>query len=547
MTAQQDKSNVDVIIVGAGFAGLYMLHRARQMGLSALVFEAGSGVGGAWYWNRYPGLRCDVESMQYSYSFSEEIQQEWKWPERFSLQGDILRYLNFVADRLDLRRDIRFDTRVEGMSWDEASGLWRVRPDAGPDVLGRYCVLATGPLSAVQYPDIPGVHDFAGEAYHTAGWPEGGVDFAGKRVGVIGTGSSGVQVIQEGAKTAKTLHVFQRTPAFVLEARNRPLTEDDDREWKTDYAARRQRARYEPAGIVFPELKNCSVWDVSDEEREAEFRRQWDLGGAGLLSTFNDIMLDRRANDTLSNFVRARIAEIVKDKDTAQKLMPSYPIAAKRPPFGTGYYHVFNQPNVTLVDIKATPISRIRPEGVEVGGETIPLDMLVYATGYDAVTGAANRIDIRGRGGQTLKDKWADAPKAYLGIMAAGFPNLFLITGPGSPSILSNVVVSVEQHVEWVADCLAWLQEADCNVIDADPEAEAKWVAQVNEISAMTLYPTVDSWYVGANVPGKPRVFIPYAGGVGEYRKIAAKVAEEGYRGFACERRAAAETGARCC
>lgn len=522
---------VDVLIVGAGFAGLYMLHHARQLGLSAQILEAGSDVGGTWYWNRYPGLRCDVESMQYSYSFLEDVQQEWPWTERFSKQSDILRYLKHVADRLDLYRDIRFDTRVESATWHEATAQWLVR-SGELEMRARFCVLATGALSAVQLPALDGAADFAGEIYHTGAWPEHGVDLAGKRVGIIGTGSSGIQIIPELAKAAKSLHVFQRTAPYVFEARNAELSDGEIGKWKNDYPARRARAKHEPAGVLFDQLLDKSVWEVTDEERHAEYSRLWDEGGPAILATFNDVMIDKAANDTLADFVRAKIADVVDDPETVRKLTPNVAVGAKRPPFGTNYYATFNRDNVDLVNLRETPITRILPTGIETSAATIPLEVLVFATGYDAITGALSRIDIRGRAGGTLRQKWIDGPRAYLGIMSAGFPNLFLITGPGSPSVLTNVVAAIEQHIEWVAGCLAHLGEAGVDIIEPEVEAESNWVAHVNEVSAATLYPTVESWYNGTNVPGKPRGFIPYAGGLGEYRKTADEIAASGYRGF---------------
>lgn len=526
------ESSFDILIVGAGFAGLFMLHRARELGMRALVLEAGGDVGGTWYWNRYPGLRCDVESMQYSYSFSEEIQQEWEWHERYSSQPEILRYLQFVADRLGLRDGIRFDSRIANATWDDEVGRWHLATSDGAAFNARYCVLATGALSTVQLPDIPGVDDFAGKSYHTGAWPERGVDVAGKRVGVIGTGSSGIQIIPEIAREAKTLHVFQRTAPYVFEARNAPLTADQIAKWKDDYAARRSRARMEPAGILYDYVENRSALEPAEPERMAELERCWADGGALVLATYNDILVTREANEVVAAFVRDKIAETVTDRELIGKLTPTFPVGTKRPPIGTSYYATYNLPHVHLVDIKATPIQRVRPDGIETSAALIPLDIIVYATGYDALTGAVSRIDITGRDGRKLRDKWAHGPRAHLGIMSRGFPNMFLITGPGSPSILSNVVVSVEQHVDWATDCIAWLEQRGAGRIEPSADAEDAWVAHVNEVANATLYPTVDSWYVGANVPGKPRGFTPYAGGVGEYRRIASEIAAEGYRGF---------------
>lgn len=523
---------LDMVIVGAGFAGLYMLHKAREQGLRAIVLEAGEDVGGTWYWNRYPGLRCDVESVQYSYSFSEEIQQEWEWSERYSTQAEILRYLQFVAERLDLHRDICFRRRVESAQWDEGRRIWSLTTTGGETYQGRYCVLATGAISTVQLPDIPGVESFAGETYHTGGWPADGVAVSGKRVGVIGTGSSGIQIVPEMAREAASLHLFQRTPPYVLEARNAPLAPAHVAKWKGDYAARRLKARMEPAGIFYDHVENRSALEPSEAERRAELQRCWDFGGALILATYNDVLMTREANEAVASFIREKIAETVTDPDLVRKLTPSFPIGAKRPPIGSNYYATFNLPHVSLVDLRETPIERVRPEGIETSEGLIPLDVIVYATGYDAITGAIGRIAITGVDGQHLADKWAQGPRTHLGLMCHGFPNLFLVTGPGSPSVLSNVVVSIEQHVEWIADCLAALADWGATRIEPELAFEDRWVDHVGEVADATLYPSVESWYVGANVPGKPRMFALYAGGVGEYRRIATEIAADGYRGF---------------
>ena len=524
---------VDLVIVGAGFAGLYMLHKARQQGLRAIVLEAGDDVGGTWYWNRYPGLRCDVESMQYSYSFSEDIQQEWAWTERYASQAEILRYLQFVAARLDLRRDICFRLRVESARWDDESRLWSLTTNTGEIYRARFCVFATGALSTVQLPDIPGVETFAGDTYHTGAWPADGVSVEGKRVGVIGTGSSGIQIVPELAREAASLHLFQRTPPYVLEARNAPLAPTQVRGWKENYTARRLKARMEPAGILYDHVENRSALEPSDDERRAELERCWDLGGAVILATYNDVLVKREANEAVASFVRAKIGDVVDDPALVRRLTPSFPFGAKRPPIGTDYYATFNLPHVSLVDLRETPIDRVRPQGIETSAGLIPLDVIVYATGYDAITGAVSRVEIVGVEGQRLADRWEAGPRTYLGLMSHGFPNLFMIIGPGSPSILSNAVVSIEQHVDWISDCLAALADWGATRIEPELVAEQRWVDHVDEVANGTLYPSVDSWYVGANVPGKPRMFTLYAGGVGEYRRIATEIAADGYRGFA--------------
>jgi cyclohexanone monooxygenase len=522
----------DAVVVGAGFAGLYALHRLRGLGLSARVYEAGRGVGGTWYWNRYPGARCDVESMDYSYSFSDELQQEWCWAERYASQPEILQYINHVADRFDLRRDIQLETRVTAAVFDEATSRWAIETDRGDRVSARFCVMATGCLSDAQVPDIKGRETFAGAWYHTGKWPHEGVDFTGRRVGVIGTGSSAIQSIPIIAKQAAHLFVFQRTPNYSVPARNAPLDADYERRVKADYAAFRRQARESRIGFVV-ERSEESALAVSAEARQREYDTRWSRGGLGFSATYADLLTSQDANDTAAEFFRARIREIVRDPSVAATLCPSdYPLGTKRLCVDTDYYATFNRDNVTLLDLRETPIDAITPRGVRTTQAEYAVDSLVFATGFDAMTGALLKVDIRGRGGRTLRAKWADGPRTYLGLAVAGFPNLFMITGPGSPSVLSNMIVSIEQHVDWIADCIAHLRARRVARIEPTADAEEAWVAHVNEVGHATLYPKAESWYMGANVPGKPRIFMPYIGGVGVYRQKCDAVAANGYEGF---------------
>jgi cyclohexanone monooxygenase len=524
--------SLDAVIVGAGFAGLYMLQRLRGLGLSARVYEAGDGVGGTWYWNRYPGARCDVESMDYSYSFSEELQQEWSWTERYASQPEILRYINHVADRFDLRRDIQLATRVTAATFDEATNRWAIETDRGHRASARFCIMATGCLSEAQVPGFKGLETFAGRWYHTGHWPHEGVDFTGQRVGVIGTGSSAIQSIPIIARQAAHLFVFQRTPNFSIPAHNTPLDRETERRVKANYAEYRRRARESRVGFVV-ESHEQSALAVSREEREREYEARWKRGGLGFNATFTDLLTSQDANDTASEFLHGKIRSTVRDPEVAEKLLPrGYPVGTKRLCIDTDYYATFNRDNVSLVDVRTAPIEAITPSGLRTRDREYTLDSLVFATGFDAMTGALLGIDIRGRAGQTLRERWAAGPRTYLGLAIAGFPNLFIITGPGSPSVLSNMIVSIEQHVDWIADCIAYLRAHGRGRIEATADAEDRWVAHVNEVSETTLYPLANSWYVGANVPGKPRIFMPYVGGVGAYRQRCDAVAAQGYEGF---------------
>ncbi len=522
----------DVVVIGAGFAGLYMLYKLRQLGLSARVFETGDGVGGTWYWNRYPGARCDVESLQYSYSFSEELQQEWQWTERYPKQAEILRYINHVADRFDLRPDIQLETKVTSAAYDEEANTWTVRTDRGDKVTARFLISAAGCLSAARVPEVPGLVEFKGKTYHTGTWPHETVDFSGQRVGVIGTGSSGIQSIPAIAAQAAKVVVFQRTPNFSIPAWNRHLPQDEQQTWKADYPALRKKAKTTRSGILYDYSPYASA-DVSPEERQREYERRWAKGGANYTHAFNDIYSNQKANDEAAEFVRNKIRSTVTNPAVAALLAPTdHAIGTKRICVDTGYYETYNRPHVSLVDLRATPIEAIVPTGIRTGAQTHELDSIVFATGYDAVTGSLDRIDIRGKGGLALKEKWTAGPRTYLGLMTAGFPNFFFITGPGSPSVLTNVIMAIEQHVEWIAGCLQHMQAHLWSRAEPLLKAEDDWVAHVNEVASKTLFTGTKSWYMGANIPGKPRVFLPFIGGLGTYTMICDEVVADGYRGF---------------
>jgi cyclohexanone monooxygenase len=531
-TDPSQSSHFDAVIVGAGFAGLYMLYRLRNLGLSVRVIEAGGGIGGTWYWNRYPGARCDVESMDYSYSFSNELQQEWHWTERYASQPEILRYIEHVADRFDLRRDIQLETRVTAAQFDEAVNRWHIETDRGDHVSARFCIMATGCLSTAKIPAFPGLKHFAGSTYHTSHWPHTDVDFTGQRVGVIGTGSSAIQSIPIIARQATSLVVFQRTPNFSVPARDAPLDPEYERRVKADYAEFRRQARESRVGYVVP-VNNQSALVVPAEERQREYEMRWQRGGLGFAAAYTDLLTCKEANDTAAEFFRSKIRSTVRNAAVAEALLPKdFPLGTKRICVDTDYYDTFNLDNVSLVDLRGEPIEAITPRGVRTQATEYEFDSIVFATGFDAMTGALLGIDIRGRGGSTLRQKWADGPRTYLGIAIAGFPNLFTITGPGSPSVISNMMVSIEQHVDWIAECLAHLQAGNLETIEATAKAEDAWVAHVNEVANATLYPLAKSWYTGANIPGKPRIFMPYVGGVGAYRKHCDNVAARNYEGF---------------
>jgi cation diffusion facilitator CzcD-associated flavoprotein CzcO len=533
--AREPAASYDAVVVGAGFAGLYMLIRLRALGMSVRVYEAGSGVGGTWYWNRYPGARCDVESVEYSYSFSEELQQEWEWTERFATQPEIMRYLNHVAERFDLRPDIQLNTRMTAAAYDEAARQWQVSTNAGDHVRANFLIMATGCLSSARVPDIPGLGSFAGRTLYTSDWPEAGVDLGGQRVGVIGTGSSGVQVIPILADQAAQLTVFQRTANFQVPARNAALAPEYIRDIKARYQALRDRARHAPGGTVRVLHAESAVTAAPDLRRE-RYEELWAKGGADILGSFGDLLTNAESNATLADFFRSKIRAVVTDPEAAESLCgQDYPLGAKRMCLGTDYYETFNRSNVRLVNLRSEPIVEVTAAGVRTAAARYPVDTLILATGFDAMTGALLAPGIRGRSGLSLRQKWQGGPETFLGLATSGFPNFFFITGPGSPSVLSNVVVSIEQHVEWISDHLEHLAKEGHTETEATGVAEQSWTAHVNEVASGTLYPLAKSWYTGANVPGKPRIFMPYVGGVGEFRRRCDEVAEHGYQGFAMD------------
>jgi cyclohexanone monooxygenase len=530
---------LDVIIVGAGLAGLYAIHRLRGLGLKVRAYEAGSGVGGTWFWNRYPGARCDVESLEYSYSFSNELQQEWKWPERYGTQPEILKYINHVADRFDLRRDVQLDTRITSAVFDPEANEWLVKTGTGEEIRARYCVMAAGNLSTPRVPDFKGIHDFKGRWYHSGLWPHEGVDFTGLRVGVIGTGSSGVQMIPIIAGQASHLTVFQRTANFSLPARNGPMPEEKERTHKAEYPARRAAAMETPFAIGGHPKPTRSALELSEEERNRAYEAKWQEGGSiSYLYAYTDLLVNKASNDTASEFVRNKIRGMVKDPKTAELLAPKdHPIGTKRLCLDTSYYETYNRPNVSLVDVRSDPIREITANGLRLAsGAEHALDAIVFATGFDAMTGALKEIDVRTTGGATLREHWEGGPLTYLGLMVSGFPNMFVITGPGSPGVKTQMIASIEQHVDWIADAIDHLGRHQLDRIEPTPEAESDWVRHVNQIADSTLYPLANSWYMGANIPGKPRVFMPYVGGFDRYRKRCNEVAAKGYEGFTLSR-----------
>jgi len=531
---------LDVAIVGGGLAGLYAIHRLRGMGLKVRAYEAGSGVGGTWFWNRYPGARCDVESLEYSYAFSDALQQEWKWPERYGNQPEILQYINHVADRFDLRRDVQLNTRITSARFDPTAGEWTVTTDAGEEIKARYCVMAAGNLSTPRVPDFKGIGDFKGEWYHSGLWPHEGVDFSGLRVGVVGTGSSGVQMIPLIARQARHLTVFQRTANFSLPARNAPMETERERAHKAEYPARRRAAYDTPFAIGGHPKPTKSALAVTAEERNAAYESKWQEGGSiSFLYAYTDLLVNKEANDTASEFVRNKIRSIVTDPTVAELLAAKdHPIGTKRLCLDTGYYETYNRPNVALVDVRRDPIREITPAGLRTGQREFELDAIVFATGFDAMTGALREIDVRTGDGAVLADKWAGGPLTYLGLMVAGFPNMFVVTGPGSPGVKTQMIASIEQHVDWIADCVGHMRERGLDRIEPSLQAEADWVDHVNTVADSTLYPLANSWYMGANIPGKPRVFMPYVGGFDRYKRRCDEVAARGYEGFTLSRRA---------
>jgi cation diffusion facilitator CzcD-associated flavoprotein CzcO len=532
MNTKLDTNNdFDVIVIGAGFAGMYMLHRLRSLGLSVHTFEAGDGVGGTWYWNRYPGARCDGESIYYSYQFDDGLEQDWDWSERYAAQPEILSYANYVADRFDLRRDITFKTRAVAATFDDQSASWTIETDANQKIRSRFFILAVGCLSSINKPRIDGIDSFKGKIYYTGEWPHENIDFTGLDVGVIGTGSSAVQAIPKIAEQAKHLYVFQRTANYIVPSHNRPLEPDEIRWTKTHYKKLRAQARRTPTGNPF-DLNNKAALDVSAQERMDEYEKRWQDGGLALFGAFKDLLLDERANQTAAEFVRSKIRNAVHDREVAELLCPNNVILCKRLCVDTGYFETYNRPNVSLVDVSEAPIDRLTQDGLTVDGKDYNLDVAVFATGFDAMTGSILKIDIRGSNGASLRDQWRDGPRAYLGIGVSSFPNLFMITGPGSPSVLTNMVATIEQHVEWIADCLDYMRNRNFSQITALDEAQECWVKHCNALAHHTLKVSCNSWYVGSNVPGKPRVFMPYIGGMPAYTKKCEEVVAKDYEGF---------------
>ena len=535
MANSENHPDFDAVVIGAGFAGLGMLRKLREEhGMSVQVYETGDGVGGTWYWNRYPGARCDSESYMYCFSFSKEMLQDWNWSGKYPEQPEILSYLNHVADRFDLRRNIQFNTRVTSARFLEDANLWEVETDQGDRVTSQFLITGIGCISSGNVPDIKGLDSFQGEQYHTGSWPHEEVDFAGKRVAVIGTGSSGIQSIPVIARQAEHLTVFQRTPQYTIPARHGTI----DRKFlektvKPNYDDLMERARWSTGGFPM-DRDERSALEISAAERLEIYEASWAEGGIRFLSTsFKDVSTDRRANDTMAEFIRKKIREMVQDPETAEKLMPTdHPFGSKRPLIDTDYFETYNRENVELVDIRHSPIEEITPRGIRTDDQEFEFDMIVFATGFDAMTGTFFKMDIRGRDGLPLKEKWSEGPKTYLGLQTAGFPNMFMITGPGSPSVLSNMPVSIEQHIDWIADLLQHMREHDIKSVEAEADAEKAWVVHVNEVAEPTMFMQANSWYLGANIPGKPRVFMPYAGGVGTYRKKCNEVADNGYEGF---------------
>ncbi len=522
---------IDAVVVGAGFGGLYMLHNLRKHGFSAQVFEAGTDVGGTWYWNRYPGARVDIESMQYSYSFSDELDQEWKWTEKYAPQPEIQRYARHVAERFDLLRDIQFNTRVTAAHYDEQAKRWTVVTDQGDTVIAKFCIMAVGCLSAANKPPFEGIDDFNGPIYHTGEWPHEEIDFTGKRVAEIGTGSSGIQSIPIIAKQAEQLYVFQRTPNYTVPAWNSPVDPKWEAEVKADYPAMRAKARARPTGFYF-EFNTKPALSVDESERRKTYEEFWSRGGLPFLGAFGDLLFNKEANDTIAEFAREKIREIVKDPETAELLSPKDVFGCKRLCVDTGYFETYNRPNVKLVDISKAGIERITPNGVVANGEEYEVDIIVCATGFAAMTGSYDKIDIRGRDGLKLTKAWEAGPRTYLGLSTVGFPNFFMVTGPGSPSVLAQMIQSIEQHADWMIDCMAHMRDVGLEEIEPTLEAQDAWVDHVNEVAAISLRSTCSSWYVGANIPGRPRVFMPYIGGFPIYVQKCNEVQTNGYEGF---------------
>jgi len=530
--------NYDAIIIGAGMAGMYQLLRLRELGLSVRVFETGGDVGGTWYWNRYPGARFDSESYSYAYSFSEELLEEWDWTEHFSPQPETLRYLNRVADKFDLRKDIRFNTRIASAIYDEAENCWEVETEDGARAQARFLITGIGPLSAYTMPNIEGVDRFEGESCHTARWPHEPVDFTGKRIAVIGTGATGVQVIQEVAKTAAHLTVFQRSPNFCSPLRNSPIAPESQAELKASYPEVFQICHDSHGGFMHISDPRSAL-EVSDEEREAFFEKLYDEPGFGIwLGNFSDIMIDEKANALITDFMKRKIRERVNDPEIAEKLVPkNHGFGTKRVPMETNYYEVYNQDNVMLVDLLETPIEKITPKGIKTTDTEYEFDMIIYATGFDAVTGAFDRIDIRGEKGEKLKDHWADGPHTYLGLQVVGFPNLLTLVGPHNAATFCNIPRCIEQNVEWVTELIRNMRANGQERISPRQESEDEWTKHVYETAEFSLLTKVDSWFMGVNknLPDRKPVFMAYLGGSPAYRAKCDEETASGYKGFVIE------------
>lgn len=527
---------LDVVVVGAGFGGIYAIYRFREMGLRVQGFEAGGDVGGVWYWNRYPGARVDLPSIDYSFSFSPEIEQEWTWSEQFAAQPELLAYMNFVADRLDLRKHFHFNTRVTSAVWDEAGKLWKVTTDRGETLEATYCIMATGPLSVPKDPEIPGISRYKGQLLRAAKWPHDPVSFAGKRVGVIGTGSTGIQIVQEVGKEAGELFVFQRTPSFTMPMRNEKLESDYVAEVKRNYAGIREAARNSAVGGVRPQSTRA-FFSVTPAQRRQLLEDAWKNGGLAMLGTFSDLLTNPEANEQVAEFVRGKIGEIVKDPVTAEKLKPrGYPIFARRPCLDSSYYETYNRPNVHLVDCLIDPIEEITEKGVRTPSGEVELDVLIFATGYDGLTGALLAFDVVGRQGRKVNDKWKDGARSHLGLMMKGFPNLFMTTGPNGPAALANIVRISEHDVDWIAAAMTYMDENGLSTIEPTKEAEDRWMDLVFTLSQRTLLSKAKTWYVGANVKDKPLGLTLFTGGFQKYREHCAAAVQDGYRGFAFER-----------
>jgi len=531
------EKKVDAVIIGAGISGMYQLHKLRKIGLTVKVYEGGTGVGGTWYWNRYPGARFDSESVSYGYSFSEELLQEWNWKERFSPQPDNLEYLEYVADKFDLRKDIQFSTRVTSAHYGEKENEWSVATDDGQAIKCQFLITAVGVLSTPFVPEIKGLNSFQGASWHTANWPKEHVGFEGKKVGVIGTGATAVQLIQEVAKTAGQLTVFQRTANFCKPLGNSLISDDEQEEIKKNYSKIFQRCR-ETFGSFLADFEKRSAFDVTPEEREARYEELWNEPGFGFwLGTYEDILTDPKANETQAEFARKKIRSRVNDPKVAEMLCPtSHPIGTKRMPLETGYYEVYNQPNVELVDIKATPIEVVTESSLKTTQTEYEFDMLILATGFDTVTGSLDRIDIRGSNGVSLKEKWVDGPRTYLGMGSSGFPNLFTLVGPHNGATFCNIPRCIEQNVEWVSDCIEHMTKNDIRRIEPNKDAEDRWTEHVQDVASGSLLTKTDSWFMGANIPGKPRQMYLYAGGSPLYRKTCDDVASNNYEGYTLQK-----------